>query len=245
MFGFYLAPLDLRQNSEVHARTVAELLAAVRPGANYIGLDEGARVSLLLEELATQRPLVSPFIDYSAETRGELAIFDTTRDILGSYGAGSIENAIIAKTDGVSDMLELALLLKETGLLLPREPHLLVNIVPLFETIDDLARCGEIMDRLFSIPLYRELLASRDHVQEVMLGYSDSNKDGGFIASGWNLYTAERALIEVFNRHGVKLRLFHGRGGSVGRGGGPSYQAILAHRRGRCRDASASRSRAR
>ena len=228
VFGFYLAPLDLRQNSEVHARTVAELLAAVRPGVNYIGLDEGARVSLLLEELATQRPLVSPFIDYSAETRGELAIFDTARDILGSYGAGSIENAIIAKTDGVSDMLELALLLKETGLLLPRGPHLLVNIVPLFETIDDLARCGEIMDRLFSIPLYRELLASRDHVQEVMLGYSDSNKDGGFIASGWNLYTAERALIEVFNRHGVKLRLFHGRGGSVGRGGGPSYQAILA-----------------
>ncbi|CAG4882451.1 Phosphoenolpyruvate carboxylase [Georgfuchsia toluolica] len=228
VFGFYLAPLDLRQNSDVHARTVAELFAAVRPDIDYLALGEDARIALLLEELATPRPLVSPFVEYGEQTASELAIFKAARNILDIYGAGAIENVIIAKTDGVSDMLELALLLKESGLLLPREQQLAVNIVPLFETIGDLSRCGEIMERLFSIPLYRQWLASRDHVQEVMLGYSDSNKDGGFVTSGWSLYSAERALIDIFNRHGVKLRLFHGRGGSVGRGGGPSYEAILA-----------------
>ena len=228
VFGFYLAPLDLRQNSEVHAQTVAELFAASRPQIDYLALGEEARIALLLEELATSRPLVSPFVEYGEQTASELTIFNAARSILDTYGAGAIENVIIAKVDGVSDMLELALLLKESGLLLPREQQLAVNIVPLFETIGDLSRCGEIMERLFSIPLYRQWLASRDHVQEVMLGYSDSNKDGGFVTSGWSLYSAERALIEIFNRHGVKLRLFHGRGGSVGRGGGPSYQAILA-----------------
>ncbi len=228
VFGFYLAPLDLRQNSAVHDRTVAELVAAVRPDIDYLALTEEARVALLLQELATSRPLRSPFVKYSEQTTSELAIFDTARDILDSYGAGAIENAIIAKTDGVSDLLELALLLKESGLLFPGAKQLAVNIVPLFETIDDLARSGAIMDKLLSISFYRQLLASRDHMQEVMVGYSDSNKDGGFLTSGWSLYAAEKDLIDVFHKHGVKLRLFHGRGGSVGRGGGPSYQAILA-----------------
>ena len=231
VFGFYLAPLDLRQNSAIHDHTVAELFAAARPQADncdYLALNEEARVALLLQELATARPLVSPFIKYTEQTTDELAIFNAARKILDSYGAGAIENVIIAKTDGVSDMLELALLLKESGLLLPRAKKLAVNIVPLFETIDDLARSGAIMDKLFSIPFYRQLLASRGHMQEVMVGYSDSNKDGGFLTSGWSLYAAEKELIEVFHKHGVKLRLFHGRGGSVGRGGGPSYQAILA-----------------
>ena len=231
VFGFYLAPLDLRQNSAIHDHTVAELFAAARPQADncdYLALNEEARVALLLQELATSRPLVSPFIKYTEQTTDELAIFNAARKILDSYGAGAIENVIIAKTDGVSDMLELALLLKESGLLLPRAKKLAVNIVPLFETIDDLARSGAIMDKLFSIPFYRQLLASRGHMQEVMVGYSDSNKDGGFLTSGWSLYAAEKELIEVFHKHGVKLRLFHGRGGSVGHGGGPSYQAILA-----------------
>ena len=231
VFGFYLAPLDLRQNSAIHDHTVAELFAAAKPQADnydYLALSEEARVALLLQELATSRPLVSPFIKYTEQTTGELAIFNAARKILDSYGAGAIENVIIAKTDGVSDMLELALLLKESGMLLPRAKKLAVNIVPLFETIDDLARSGAIMDKLFSIPFYRQLLASRGHMQEVMVGYSDSNKDGGFLTSGWSLYAAEKDLIDVFHKHGVKLRLFHGRGGSVGRGGGPSYQAILA-----------------
>ena len=135
---------------------------------------------------------------------------------------------MISKTTGVSDLLETAILLKEVGLLHPREHRLDVDIVPLFETIDDLRRSALIMDRLFALPVYRRLLASRGDVQEVMLGYSDSNKDGGYTTSTWELYKAELALIEVFKQHKIGLRLFHGRGGAVGRGGGPSHQAILA-----------------
>ncbi|MDP2824756.1 MAG: phosphoenolpyruvate carboxylase [Sulfuritalea sp.] len=232
IFGFHLAPLDLRQNSDVHARTVAELLAIARPGTDYLALDEDGRIALLLEELATPRPLAAPGIDYSAETRGELAIFHAARSIHRRYGKAAIENAIISKTDGVSDILEVAVLLKEVGLLRPLEHALDVNIVPLFETIGDLANAGTIMDRLLAIPLYKRLLGSRRALQECMLGYSDSNKDGGFLTSGWALYRAEIALTQVFARHGITLRLFHGRGGSVGRGGGPSYQAILAQPQG-------------
>ena len=232
IFGFHLAPLDLRQNSDVHARTVAELLAIARPGCDYLALDEDGRIALLLEELATPRPLTAPGVAYSDETRGELAIFHTAQSIHRRYGKAAIENVIISKTDGVSDMLEVAVLLKEVGLLRPLEHALDVNIVPLFETIGDLANAGTIMDRLLSIPLYNRLLGSRGTLQECMLGYSDSNKDGGFLTSGWSLYRAEIELTRVFARHGITLRLFHGRGGSVGRGGGPSNQAILAQPQG-------------
>ena len=141
-------------------------------------------------------------------------------------------NVIISKTDGVSDILEVAVLLKEAGLLRSLDHALDVNIVPLFETIGDLANAGTIMDRLLGLGFYSRLLASRAATHEVMLGYSDSNKDGGFLTSGWSLYRAEIELARVFARHGIKLRLFHGRGGSVGRGGGPSYQAILAQPQG-------------
>ena len=232
IFGFHLAPLDLRQNSDVHARTVAELLAIARPGIDYQALDEDARVALLLDELATPRPLTAPGVNYSDETRGELAIFHAAQSIHRRFGKAAIENVIISKTGGVSDILEVAVLLKEVGLLRPLEHALDVNIVPLFETIGDLANAGPTMDRLLSIPLYSRLLGSRGALQECMLGYSDSNKDGGFLTSGWALYRAEIALTEVFARHGITLRLFHGRGGSVGRGGGPSYQAILAQPQG-------------
>ena len=232
IFGFHLAPLDLRQNSDVHARTVAELLAVARPGSDYLARDEDARIALLLEELATPRPLTAPGVNYSDETRNELAIFHTAQSIHRRYGRAAIENVIISKTDGVSDILEVAVLLKEVGLLRPLEHALDVNIVPLFETIEDLANAGPIMDSLLAIPLYSRLLGSRRALQECMLGYSDSNKDGGFLTSGWALYRAEIALTQVFARHGITLRLFHGRGGSVGRGGGPSYQAILAQPQG-------------
>jgi phosphoenolpyruvate carboxylase len=232
IFGFHLATLDLRQNSEVHARTVAELLGIARPGADYEALDEEARIALLLEELATPRPLAAPGVDYSEETRGELAIFHAARSIHLRYGRAAIENVIISKTDGVSDILEVAVLLKEVGLLRPREHALDVNIVPLFETIGDLVNAGRVMDRLLGIPFYKRLLGSRQARQEVMLGYSDSNKDGGFLTSGWSLYRAEIELTGVFARHGISMRLFHGRGGSVGRGGGPNYQAILAQPQG-------------
>jgi phosphoenolpyruvate carboxylase len=228
IFGFHLAPLDLRQNSDVHLRTVHELFETARPGTDYAGRSEEGRIALLLAELATPRLLASPYFAYSEETAGELAIFHAAREAHRRYGKAAIQNVIISKSEGVSDILEVALLLKEVGLLRPREGELDVNIVPLFETIGDLERCGAVMDRLFSLPAYQRLLDSRGRLQEVMLGYSDSNKDGGFLMSNWALYRAETTLVEVFRMRDVKLRLFHGRGGTVGRGGGPSYQAILA-----------------
>jgi phosphoenolpyruvate carboxylase len=226
-FGFHLASLDMRQNSAVHERTVAELLEAVAPGTNYRDLPEAKRNALLVGELRTSRPLTSPYLDYSEETVGELAVFRAAAEAHGIFGALVIPQCIISMTRGVSDLLEAALLLKEAGLV-DAKGISQINIVPLFETIDDLRNCASIMDQLLSLPEYRRLVDSRGGVQEVMLGYSDSNKDGGFITSGWELYKAEIGLIEVFERHGVRLRLFHGRGGSVGRGGGPSFDAILA-----------------
>ncbi|MCA1938559.1 MAG: phosphoenolpyruvate carboxylase [Dechloromonas sp.] len=229
VFGFHLAPIDLRQNSEVHARSVAALLAAAGRCPDYEALPENERIALLTAEIASPRPLYSPWLDYDEETRGELAIFFAARELRAKYGKAALPNCIISKTDGVSDLLELALLLKEAGLLRPgAEPRLDVNIIPLFETIEDLQKSAAIMDQLFAIPGYRQLVAGRGDEHEVMLGYSDSNKDGGFLTSGWELYKAEILLADTFARHGVRLRLFHGRGGSVGRGGGPSYHAILA-----------------
>jgi phosphoenolpyruvate carboxylase len=227
-FGFHLASLDLRQNSDVHERTVAELFEQACPDTGYRALDEGRRIALLAAELTTARPLFSPFLPYSAETNAELAVLRAAEQGQRRYGRAAVANYVISKTDGVSDILEAALLLKEVGLLRPHEAALDVAIVPLFETIADLRACGAVMDTLFGRAEYLPLLASQGGVQEVMLGYSDSNKDGGFLTSGWELYKAEIALVEVFRRHGVRLRLFHGRGGSVGRGGGPSYEAILA-----------------
>ena len=228
VFGFHLASVDLRQNSDVHERVVADLYKTAGVQADYLALDEAARVKLLAAEIARPRPLSSIHLIYSEETIGELAIVKATAEGRAAYGAEAVPHTIISKAASVSDMLEVAVMLKEAGLLHPNEKRLDLDIIPLFETIDDLRNCAGIMDRLFALPVYRTLLASRANVQEVMLGYSDSNKDGGYTTSTWELYKAEVALIEVFRKHGVKLRLFHGRGGSVGRGGGPSYQAILA-----------------
>ena len=228
VFGFHLAPLDLRQNAKVHERTVAEIFAAVTPGFDYCALNEEERVALLRRELLSPRPLVSPFIAYGEETAGELELFRAARSIREKYGLGAIRASIISNTDSVSDMLELALLMKEVGLIDAAAGTTSLALVPLFETIQDLRACVGVMDRLLSIPEYRKLVDSQGGEQEVMLAYSDSNKDGGFVTSGWELYKAEIGLVEVFRRHGVRIRLFHGRGGSVGRGGGPSYEAILA-----------------
>jgi phosphoenolpyruvate carboxylase len=227
-FGFHLAALDLRQNSDAHGCTVGEMLGLVQPDLDYAALAEPERIRLLLAELGTARPLASAFLSYSAETASELAILRATAEAHRHYGRACMPHYVISQTTGVSDILETAVLLKEAGLLRPREGVLDLDIVPLFETIDDLRHCGEVMDELLGLSEYMRLLESRDLVQEVMLGYSDSNKDGGFLTSGWELYKAELALVEVFRLHDVGLRLFHGRGGSVGRGGGPSYQAILA-----------------
>ena len=233
-FGFHLATLDLRQSSAIHQEVVAELLQAVTPGLRYPDLTEDERIALLAQELGTARPLTSPFRRYSEATTEELAVFRAAREAQQSVGRGMIRTCIISQCQTASDMLELAVLLKETGLLDPDNGSS-VDLVPLFETIEDLRGCVGVMERLFSCPEYRRILESRGGVQEVMLGYSDSNKDGGFLTSGWELYKAELGLVELFGRYGIRLRLFHGRGGSVGRGGGPSFDAILAQPNGAVR----------
>jgi phosphoenolpyruvate carboxylase len=208
---------------------VAELFKHGAQCNDYSALTESDRILCLLNEISSPRPLLSPYLDYSELSQSEIRILQTAAEIHRRFGRAALPNYIISKTDGVSDVLEVALMLKEVGLLQPGEsPVLHVNIIPLFETIADLRDCGSIMDDLFSLPYYRKLLDSRGNVQEVMLGYSDSNKDGGFLTANWELYKAEIELTKVFAKHQIELRLFHGRGGTVGRGGGPSYQAILA-----------------
>ncbi len=226
VFGFHLASLDLRQNADVHETVIADLLARAGVADDYLALPESARVDLLTRELATPRPLHSPHLDYCERTSGELAVLNAAAAIHGKFGAVAVPNYVISKCQSASDLLEVGVLLKEAGL--ARGDKVAVNIVPLFETIDDLTRCGAIMRDAFAVPLYRAWLRGNNDWQEVMLGYSDSNKDGGYVAANWALYRAEMRLVEAFREHGVKLRLFHGRGGTVGRGGGPSYEAILA-----------------
>ena len=226
-FGFHLASLDMRQNSAVHERTIAEMFEAVTPGTDYLSLNEEKRCALLVKELQTARPLTSKFASYSEETVSELGVLQAAAEAHGVFGEAVIPQSIVSMTEGMSDLLEIAVLLKEVGLVDPAGDSR-INIVPLFETIEDLQACAGIMDALLALPEYRRIVDSRGGVQEVMLGYSDSNKDGGFVTSGWELYKAEISLVEVFTKHGIRLRLFHGRGGSVGRGGGPSYDAILA-----------------
>ncbi len=226
-FGFHLASLDMRQNSDVHESTIAELLGAVDPATRFLELDEDARISLLSDELSNRRPLLRTNWPYSEQTKRELAILHAAREAHDRYGPDSIATSIVSNTHGVSDLLSLAILLREVGLV-SAEGNSSIDIVPLFETIEDLRNSVDIMDRLLSVPAYRRLVDSRAGLQEVMLGYSDSNKDGGYVTSGWELYRAEVGLVALCKQHGVRLRLFHGRGGSVGRGGGPSYDAILA-----------------
>ncbi len=229
VFGFYLAPVDLRQNADVHERVVSELLHRAGVHEDYTSLGETARIELLHTELRGMRPLYASYLPYSDETRGELDIVFSAASLRAQYGSVALPHYIISKCDGVSDLLEVALLLKEAALMTGGEsPSVSMQIIPLFETIADLRNASATMRSAFQLPLYRALVASLGDVHEVMLGYSDSNKDGGFLTSGWELYQAELALMHVFNEHGVRMRLFHGRGGSVGRGGGPSYQAVLA-----------------
>ena len=230
VFGFYLMPLDLRQHAAFHADTVADLFAHAGL-EDFLSLNDAERSQVLLRELSNQRPLFNRFVTYSDMTQHELAIFQAAHEIKNQFGETAINQAIISNCETVSDMLCLALLLKESGLLSVDDagkPSSRINIVPLFETIEALEDCIGVMDTLFSIDWYQALLASREHRQEIMLGYSDSNKDGGYVTSQWSLYQAEAQLVEVYAKHNVKMRLFHGRGGSVGRGGGPSFQAILA-----------------
>ena len=229
VFGFHMMPLDLRQHAGKHADVVAELFQHAGL-EDYNSLNEEQKQTALLRELSHQRPLYSPFITYSDHTRHELAIFNEARKIKDEFGEDAVTQSIISNCEQPSDLLALALLLKESGLLVVEngKPHSRINIVPLFETIEALENACPVMETMFRLDWYDALLESRGNIQEIMLGYSDSNKDGGYVTSSWCLYQAELGLVELFKKYNVRMRLFHGRGGSVGRGGGPSYQAILA-----------------
>lgn len=230
VFGFHLSGLDMRQNSEVHEEVVAELLAWAGVHPDYRSLPEPDRVELLAAEVATRRPLIGEGAELSELARKELDIVAAAARAVKVFGSQAVPNYIISMCQSVSDMLEAAVLLKEVGLLDVSGPHTYtpVGIVPLFETIDDLQRGSSILEQALDLPVYRAIVAARGDSQEVMLGYSDSNKDGGYLAANWALYRAELDLVESARKTGIRLRLFHGRGGTVGRGGGPSYDAIRA-----------------
>lgn len=238
-FGFHLQALDMRQNSEVHEQVVTELLAWSGVHADYPSLSEAQRVELLSNELRTRRPLLGPHAQLSELAAKELGVLRAGKEVIDTFGAAAIPNYIISMCTSVSDMLEAALLLKEAGILDPGTaegtPSSPVGIVPLFETIEDLGAGAATLSAVLDVPVYRELVAAAGMRQEVMLGYSDSNKDGGYLAANWALYRAELDLVEVARKSGIRLRLFHGRGGTVGRGGGRSYDAILAQPAGAVR----------
>jgi phosphoenolpyruvate carboxylase len=243
VFGFHLATVDLRQSSDQHERVIAELLATAQLEADYAGLDEDARCTLLLRLLRDARPLRVVGAEYGEHTGGELAIFEAALALRRSHGRDAIRHYIISHTETVSDLLEVLLLQKEVGLMQGtlsddargRNARADLIVVPLFETIADLRHAAPIMRAFYAIPGIAELVRASGGDQDVMLGYSDSNKDGGIFTSNWELYRAEIALVELFDELNrahvgapIRLRMFHGRGGTVGRGGGPSYQAILA-----------------
>ncbi|SEP10178.1 phosphoenolpyruvate carboxylase [Trujillonella endophytica] len=231
VFGFHLCGLDMRQNSAIHEEVLGELLAWAGVCDDYAAQDEATRVELLAGELRLRRPLVRPDAELSELARGELDLLHAAAEQVALLGPQAIPNYVISMCESVSDVLEVAVLLKEVGLLeldASGRPSCPVGISPLFETIDDLQGAGATMTAVLHQPLYRDLVAARGDQQEVMLGYSDSNKDGGYLAANWALYRAELELVEVARAEGVRLRLFHGRGGTVGRGGGPSYEAIRA-----------------
>ena len=235
VFGFHLATVDLRQSSDQHELVIAELLATARIEPDYCALDEAARRTLLLKLLNDARPLRVRNHDYSELATGELAVFDAAREALERFGREALRHYIISHTEDVSDLLEVLLLLKESGLMrgvLDEEATTQLIVVPLFETIGDLRNAEPIMRQFYELPGVLPMIVRSGAEQDIMLGYSDSNKDGGFFTSNWELYRAETALVGLFEplkaQHGLTLRLFHGRGGTVGRGGGPSYQAILA-----------------
>jgi phosphoenolpyruvate carboxylase len=234
-FGFHLAALDLRQNADVHARVVAELLKVAGVCGNYETLDEAARTQLLRRELGSERLLASPFATYSPETMSELGIVRAAAEAHQRYGAACITQYVISKCESVSDLLEVNVLLKEAGLYRCHGgASAAIMAVPLFETIHDLERSAAVMTEWLGLPETRAI--ARAHgFQEVMVGYSDSNKDGGYLTSVWSLHQATRTLAAVFEKAGEPMQVFHGRGGAVGRGGGSSFAAIRAQPHGTVR----------
>ena len=232
VFGFHMATLDLRQNSDVHERVVGDLLKVAGVCDDYAALDEESRLSALAAELASPRQLFSEYAEYQPETLKERAILQASARALAAFGPQAIRTHIVSKTDAASDLLEVYLLLKEVGLYRPEDPAACpIQAAPLFETIEDLRAARPTLERLLQEPSALAVAKARG-VQEVMIGYSDSNKDGSYLTSGWELHEASRALVEVTQAHDLKLQLFHGRGGTVGRGGGSAFAGVLAQPEG-------------
>ncbi len=234
-FGFYLATIDMRQDSSIHEASVAELLASARVVEDYSSLSEDEKCAVLLRELTEDpRILSATHVEKSEQLQKELAIFQAARELKDKLGEEVIKQHIISHSESVSDMLELAVLLKEVGLVDSERAR--VQIVPLFETIEDLDNSSAIMRHYLDLDIAQKWIKGNDSYQEIMLGYSDSNKDGGYLSSGWTLYKAQNELTQIGQEHGIKITFFHGRGGTVGRGGGPSYDAITSQPFGSIKD---------
>ncbi|MEJ5919804.1 phosphoenolpyruvate carboxylase [Corynebacterium sp. H78] len=233
-FGFHLYSLDIRQNSESFESVLTELFALAGVTENYAALSETAKVALLSKELAYARPLIPLGGKLSEATEREMGIMRAVAHAVEAYGPDSVPHCIISMCSSVSDLLEPMILLKEVGLITSTngQLHGTLDIIPLFETIEDLQAGANVLEAAWNVDCYRSYVRARGDLQEVMLGYSDSNKDGGYFAANWALYDAETEIVDVAKKHHIRLRLFHGRGGTVGRGGGPSYDAILAQPKG-------------
>ena len=236
IFGFYLASIDMRQDSSVYEASVAELLSSANIEIDYSSLSEEEKCELLLKQLKEDpRPLsINDENKQSEELRKELAIFRTARKLKDKLGDNVIKQNIISHTTSVSDLLELAIMLKEVGLV--GSDFARLQLVPLFETIEDLENSYEVMDKYLSLDIVKKWVNDNRSYQEIMLGYSDSNKDGGYLSSGWSLYKAQQELSSLGEKHNIKVTFFHGRGGTVGRGGGPSYDAIISQPLGSVQD---------
>ena len=236
IFGFYLASIDMRQDSSVYEASVAELLSSANIEKDYSSLSEEEKCELLLKQLKEDpRPLsINDENKQSEELRKELAIFRTARKLKDKLGDNVIKQNIISHTTSVSDLLELAIMLKEVGLV--GSDFARLQLVPLFETIEDLENSYEVMDKYLSLDIVKKWVSDNRSYQEIMLGYSDSNKDGGYLSSGWSLYKAQQDLSSLGEKHNIKVTFFHGRGGTVGRGGGPSYDAIISQPLGSVQD---------
>ena len=236
IFGFYLASIDMRQDSSVYEASVAELLSSANIEKDYSSLSEEEKCELLLKQLKEDpRPLsINDENKQSEELRKELAIFRTARKLKDKLGDNVIKQNIISHTTSVSDLLELAIMLKEVGLV--GSDFARLQLVPLFETIEDLENSYEVMDKYLSLDIVKKWVSDNSRYQEIMLGYSDSNKDGGYLSSGWSLYKAQQELSSLGEKHNIKVTFFHGRGGTVGRGGGPSYDAIISQPLGSVQD---------
>ena len=231
LFGFHTATLDIRQHSQEHENAMAEILRKMNVTQDYAQLSEDEKIELLNNLLNDPRPLTTPYQEYSDSTEECLEVYRTVFRAQQEFGVKCISSYLISMAEGASDILEVMVFAKEVGLFRKDNDGSVIatlQAAPLFETIDDLHAAPEIMRKLFSLPIYREAVSVMNELQEIMLGYSDSNKDGGAITANWELQVALKEITAVANEYGIKVKYFHGRGGSLGRGGMPLNRSILA-----------------